>query len=166
MDVEFDSATGQANIAKHGVSLVLGAVVIEEALAVVQDARRAYGEDRFNAFGLVEGRLFVCTYTLRDATHRIISVRKAHMKEQARFGPSSGGSQRRHALPPTPRKSVHCVPRNRSLNTASVIQRAQARWLSCTALARSGSRLGSRPRTMRATSLQSAPSAAASSKRK
>ena len=34
----------------------------------IDDDRRDYGEARFNAFGLVNGRLFVCTYTMRNQT--------------------------------------------------------------------------------------------------
>ncbi len=40
------------------------------------------GETRINAFGLFNGRLFVCTYTVRDSAYRLISVRKASRQEQ------------------------------------------------------------------------------------
>nr|WP_294528958.1 BrnT family toxin [uncultured Rhodopila sp.] len=48
----------------------------------IEDDRRDYGETRFNAFGLVNGRLFVFTYTMRGQTCRLISVRKAGRQEQ------------------------------------------------------------------------------------
>ena len=51
------------------------------SVAVV-DNRRDYGEIRINAFGPVNNRLFVCTYTMRGETHRLISVRKASRQEQ------------------------------------------------------------------------------------
>lgn len=41
-----------------------------------------YGESRINAFGLIAGRLFACTYTMRGEVYRIISVRKAIRQEQ------------------------------------------------------------------------------------
>lgn len=85
MDVEFDSAKDEANIAKHGVSLAVGAVVLQGLVGEAVDTRRDYGEVRINAFGMIAGRLFCCTYTLRGTTHRIISVRKANQKEQARW---------------------------------------------------------------------------------
>ncbi len=44
--------------------------------------RSHYGETRINAFGLVAGRLFACTYTMREGSYRIISVRKASRQEQ------------------------------------------------------------------------------------
>ncbi len=82
VDIAFDDAKDAANIAKHGVSLVLGAAVLESCVGEVVDDRRDYGETRMNAFGLVAGRLFVCTYTLRGEVHRVISVRKASRQEQ------------------------------------------------------------------------------------
>lgn len=87
MDIEFDTAKDETNIAKHGVSLALALVILDGPIAVVPDQRRDYGEPRFNAFGLVAGRLFVCTYTPRGSTLRVISLRKAHKKEQARWLP-------------------------------------------------------------------------------
>jgi uncharacterized DUF497 family protein len=87
MDIEFDSAKDEINRLKHGVSLVLGAEVLMNQVGQIDDDRRDYGEARFNAFGLVNGRLFVCTYTMRGKTHRLISVRKASEQEQRRWRP-------------------------------------------------------------------------------
>jgi uncharacterized DUF497 family protein len=82
VNIEFDDAKDAANIAKHGVSLALGAAVLEGRVGEVVNDRRDYGEIRFNAFGLIAGRLFACTYTSRDGTQRIISVRRASRQEQ------------------------------------------------------------------------------------
>ena len=87
MDVEFDAAKDEINRLKHGVSLVLGAEVLMNRIGQIDDGRRDYGEARFNAFGLVNGRLFVCTYTMRGPTYRLISVRKASKQEQRRWRP-------------------------------------------------------------------------------
>jgi uncharacterized DUF497 family protein len=82
VNIEFDDAKDATNLAKHGVSLALGAVILGNPVGEVVDDRRDYGERRMNAFGLVQGRLFVCTYTLRNDAHRIISVRRASRQEQ------------------------------------------------------------------------------------
>lgn len=82
MDIEFDDTKDAANIAKHGLSLALGAVALENLMGEVMDGRQDYGEPRFNAFGLIAGRLFACTYTMRGEVYRIISVRKASRQEQ------------------------------------------------------------------------------------
>lgn len=79
---EFDPEKDRANLAKHGVSLILGAVVLENLAGEIADDRRDYGELRLNAFGMVAGRLFVCTYTKRGDAVRIISVRRASRQER------------------------------------------------------------------------------------
>ena len=82
MEFEYDPEKDATNLAKHGVSLTPGAVVLENCIGEVIDDRRDYGEVRINAFGLVANRLFVCTYTMRNGTCRLISVRKASHQEQ------------------------------------------------------------------------------------
>lgn len=81
MQFEYDLEKDAANRAKHGVPLALGAIVLENRIGEVADERRDYGEVRINAFGLVEGRLFVCTYTMRNGIYRLISVRRASRQE-------------------------------------------------------------------------------------
>lgn len=82
MEIEFDDVKDATNLAKHGVSLALGAVVLRNPIGEVVDDRRDYGERRMNAFGLVESRLFACAYTIRNGVRRIISVRRASRQEQ------------------------------------------------------------------------------------
>jgi len=87
MDIEFDSEKDEINRLKHGVPLALDAEVLMNRIGQIGDDRRDYGEVRFNAFGLVNGRLFVCTYTMRGQTYRLISVRKASKQEQCIWRP-------------------------------------------------------------------------------
>ena len=54
MDFEYDPQKDAANRAKHGVPLALGVSVLENCVGEIVDDRRAYGEIRINAFGLVE----------------------------------------------------------------------------------------------------------------
>jgi len=82
VNIEFDDVKDATNLAKHGVSLAVGAVILANLVGEVVDDRQDYGERRMNAFGLVQGRLFVCTYTLRNDARRIISVRRASRQEQ------------------------------------------------------------------------------------
>jgi len=63
----------------------LGAAIIENQIAVVEDIRSDYGERRMIAFGHVGDRLYVCVYTMRGAVYRIISIRKASTREQRRW---------------------------------------------------------------------------------
>lgn len=85
MKSEFDPAKDEANRAKHGVSLSAGTSVLESQIGEEVDDRQNYGEVRINAFGLIEGRLFVCTYTRRGDVFRVISVRLASRQERRRW---------------------------------------------------------------------------------
>ena len=46
MNIEYDLEKDLANLAKHGVSLALGATVLENSIGEVVDDRRDYGEIR------------------------------------------------------------------------------------------------------------------------
>jgi len=82
VEIEYDPAKDEANFAKHGVSLAWAASL--EVKTVVQDARKPYGEDRFNAFGLIEGVSYFLTFTMRGPVMRAISLRRARQKEYRR----------------------------------------------------------------------------------
>lgn len=82
MEIEFDPAKDQANIAKHGISLAEAKDF--EIQAVVRDERRNYDEDRFNAFGLLHGRTYCLTFAVRAGRVRAISLRRARAKEYRR----------------------------------------------------------------------------------
>jgi uncharacterized DUF497 family protein len=82
MEVEFDPKKDEANIAKHGVPLLFGVAVLNNVIGEKVDRRWDYGEERVNAFGVVNGKLFVCTYTMRGTARRFISVRIANKRER------------------------------------------------------------------------------------
>jgi uncharacterized DUF497 family protein len=50
------------------------------------DDRFEYGEVRELAFGLINGRFFVCVYADRKGERRVISLRKANKREVRRYG--------------------------------------------------------------------------------
>lgn len=82
----FDPAKDAVNRAKHGVSLALAEVLFAGRHLSVSDDRFEYGEIREVAFGLINGRLFVCVYVDREAERRVISLRKANRREVKRYG--------------------------------------------------------------------------------
>jgi len=84
VEIEFDAAKDETNQTKHGVSLILGRIVLENRVADLIDPRSA-AEERRIAFGTIEGRLFACVYTMRGPLYRIISVRKANQREKRKW---------------------------------------------------------------------------------
>lgn len=48
--------------------------------------RKDYGEERFIKVGFLDGRMVFVAWTPRGADRRIISMRKANRREQAKYG--------------------------------------------------------------------------------
>lgn len=87
MEIEFDPAKDEANVEKHGVSLSRAADF--EILAFVVDDRSEYGEVRYRAWGLIDGRAHCLAFTDRNGRIRAISLRRAHQKEMRRHVPQA-----------------------------------------------------------------------------
>ena len=85
MAIEFDPSKEETNIAKQYVSLARAADL--EILAVKPDTRFDYGEDRFRAWGLIDGEYYCLVFATRDERVRAISLRRAHDKEIKRHVP-------------------------------------------------------------------------------
>ena len=84
--ITYDPDNDAADLAKHGISLVIGHAVLANAVTTRMDDRFAYGEERFVTFGYADDRLHVAVYTVRGDAIRLISVRKANQREQQRHG--------------------------------------------------------------------------------
>ena len=81
MDISFDPAKRAANLIKHGLDFADAGRVFAGQLAEIEDMRRDYGESRFVTAGMVDERLVVVVWTLRDSSRRIISMRFAYERE-------------------------------------------------------------------------------------
>ena len=85
MDFEWDSAKEQANRKKHGVDFQTAAKVFLDPHAIEFDDHDAAGELRFNAIGMVDGRVLFVAYTMRGDVIRIISARGAEPHEKRKY---------------------------------------------------------------------------------
>jgi uncharacterized DUF497 family protein len=86
MEFEWDSSKAEANEEKHGVPFTLaGAVLDDPARLIIEDRRKDYGEERFAAFGAIDGRVFALAFTWRGDCCRVISLRKANARETRRY---------------------------------------------------------------------------------
>lgn len=79
----FDPAKDRENVRRHGISLAR--YVDLDVLAFLVDGRRDFGEERFRAWGLIDGASYCLAYTLRGGRVRPISLRRAHAKEMRRY---------------------------------------------------------------------------------
>lgn len=85
MRYEHDPAKLAANVAKHGVWFHEAEGFEWQTARIEVDTRRSYGETRFRATGLIGARVYVMIYCLRSTAVRIISFRKANVREVRRY---------------------------------------------------------------------------------
>lgn len=86
MDVEFDPEKRELTLALRGLDMARAAEVFDGPHLTFRDRRLDYGEERWITFGHLDGRLITFVWTPRDATIRVISLRKANGREEKRYG--------------------------------------------------------------------------------
>lgn len=90
MQFEWDPRKAASNIVKHGVSFTLASEVWDDPLHLVLPERETGGEERWQAFGVVDGMallVVIHTYRNRDDEEvvRIIGARRATKHERRRY---------------------------------------------------------------------------------
>lgn len=85
MEFEWNEAKRLANIRKHGIDFLDVPAVFDRDTVTVEDDRYSYIEQRFVAFGLLQGRVVAVVHTERNDSIRIISARKATKYEQRTY---------------------------------------------------------------------------------
>jgi uncharacterized DUF497 family protein len=85
MNISFDPTKSQSNSAKHGIALEQAAYMEWDSAVIWLDERCDYMEARYCAIAYIEIRLYCVSFTDRDNTRRIISLRRANQKEINRY---------------------------------------------------------------------------------
>ena len=85
MPVSFDPSKSERNVALRGIPFDLAEEFEWDTALVVEDLRKDYGEPRFQALGLIEGRLHALVFTPRTDKVHVISLRKANRRETKRY---------------------------------------------------------------------------------
>jgi uncharacterized protein len=85
VDFEWDSAKDLANRRKHGVDFRTAAKVFLDPYVLEFDDLDVNGELRFNAIGLVDGRMLFVSYAMKGDIVRIISARGAEPHEKRKY---------------------------------------------------------------------------------
>ena len=73
------------NIKAHGLDFVGCEAVFDSPVVSWEDDREAYGEQRINLLGWLQGIIVHMTYTERSDDQHIISLRKAEKHEIRRY---------------------------------------------------------------------------------
>ena len=82
---EWDLSKEALNIRKHGIDFTTATLIWNGPVLERIDDRRHHGEIRFQAFGAVENRVLTVIFTWRGAARRIISARRANLREKRLF---------------------------------------------------------------------------------
>lgn len=82
---EWDDAKSLANQAKHGVAFEEILAFRWDTVLESPDRRNEFGEIRWIALGFIGARLHVAIYTMRESACRLISLRKANLRERRAY---------------------------------------------------------------------------------
>ena len=82
MQYEWEENKQRINIAKHGIDFAGISSFNWETALEMTDNRIDYGEIRYNVIGFLKERLVVLTYTEREKSLRVITLRKATKTEE------------------------------------------------------------------------------------
>jgi uncharacterized DUF497 family protein len=85
MRITFDPEKRQATLRNRSVDFADAAVVFEGPVFTFPDERFDYPEERYITVGLLAGRMVILVWTPTEDGRRIISMRKANAREQARY---------------------------------------------------------------------------------
>lgn len=81
MAISYDPAKNARNIHERDLSFELVRDFDWSGAYVLRDARKDYGEPRFQALAEIEGRLYMLVFTPRGDDVHVISLRKANRRE-------------------------------------------------------------------------------------
>ena len=85
MEIDFDPQKDRRNREIHGLSLDQARFFAWDTAVSWQDSRRDYRENRYVALGFIGLRLHCMVYTDRINHRRIISLRRANLRENQRY---------------------------------------------------------------------------------
>ncbi|TXN68771.1 BrnT family toxin [Methylobacterium sp. WL6] len=85
MEITFDPAKRLVTLRERGLDFARTPEVFAAAVTTFRDERMDYREARSITVGMLDGRMVVGVWTERDHTRRMISMRKANDREQARY---------------------------------------------------------------------------------
>jgi uncharacterized DUF497 family protein len=82
MEFEWDASKSQANYRKHGLDFRDAEKVFQGLVITREDSRKNYGEKRWITMGKLEEITVVIVYVQRGERLRIISMRRANVRER------------------------------------------------------------------------------------
>lgn len=88
---EWDNAKRLANIAKHDIDFERAKELWQGRVLEIPSPQQAHGEERFLAYGELDGVVIAVVFTWREERRRIISARKARNYERDWYNETAAG---------------------------------------------------------------------------
>jgi uncharacterized DUF497 family protein len=85
MKITFDPAKRVETLRRRSIDFLDAENVFADLTYTILDRRFPYSEDRYITVGLLSGRMVIVVWTPTEDGRRIISMRKANDREQARY---------------------------------------------------------------------------------
>jgi uncharacterized DUF497 family protein len=92
--ISFDPAKKRRSIAERGIAFDHAENFQWDTTLVVEDLRKNYGERRFQALGLIAGRLHALVLPPRAGKVHVISLRKANRHETRHYETQSWNQEK------------------------------------------------------------------------
>ena len=86
MEISFDPIKNERNIRERGLSFQRAADFDFANASFLVDERHAYGETRHIAIGYLDGRLHFLCFVEKPDGIRVVSLRKANVREGKKYG--------------------------------------------------------------------------------
>ncbi len=90
MRIEFDPDKRDKTLTERDLDFARAGEVFAGRHFTIEDAREDYSELRYITLGKLDGRMIVMVWTSRGEARRVISMRKANEREQARYANQMG----------------------------------------------------------------------------
>ena len=85
MRITFHQAKRDATREARGLDFADAAIVFAGPILTMRDDRKDYGEERLQTYGLLNDRLTIIVWTLRDEARHVISMRYCNDREREFF---------------------------------------------------------------------------------
>jgi uncharacterized protein len=81
--LSFDTAKSKQNVVERGLPFELAEHFEWDSALIAEDIRKVYSEARYQALGMLNGRLHMLVFTPRQNKVHVISLRRANHRERA-----------------------------------------------------------------------------------
>jgi uncharacterized DUF497 family protein len=90
VQIEFDTQKREQTLIERGLDFARATEIFAGRHFTAEDLREDYSEQRHFTVGMLDARMVVMVWTPRGEARRIISMRKANEREQARYAHKLG----------------------------------------------------------------------------